>query len=36
MRKHVLALALLLAGLPAAGYAQEKKFQITDNSFFVE
>ena len=36
MKKHVLALAMLLAGLPASGYAQEKKFQITDNSFFVE
>jgi len=36
MRNHVVALAMLLAALPAAGYAQEKKFQITDNSFFVE
>jgi hypothetical protein len=36
MRKHVLALALLFAGLPTAGYGQEKKFQITDNSFLVE
>jgi hypothetical protein len=37
MRKQILGLALLVvAGLPAAGYAQEQKFDILDNSFFVE
>ena len=43
MRTRLLLILLLVAGLPAAGYAQEpavapqdKKFEITDNSFFVE
>src|SRR5262245_22210131 len=36
MRTYAVLIALLLAGLPAPGYAQEKKFDIVDNSFFVE
>ena len=36
MRKHLLLLAVLVVGLPAAGSAQEKKFEILDNSFLVE
>ena len=36
MRQHVLTIAVLLVGLPAAGFAQDKKFEITDNSFFED
>ena len=36
MRARILAIVVVFAGLPAAGFAQQKKFEITDNSFFVE
>jgi hypothetical protein len=36
MRSYTLLIVALLVGLAAPGYAQEKKFQIVDNSFFVE
>src|SRR5215510_16116014 len=42
MKNRLLPIVLLVGGLPAAGYAQEPavspptKFEITDNSFFVE
>ena len=44
MRIHVLPIVVVLAVLPASGFAQEKtpglsepkKFEIVDNSFFVE
>ena len=36
MPRHLLAAALLIAGLPAASYAQPREFAIVDNSFFVE
>jgi hypothetical protein len=36
MQKRLLGALLLLASLPAEGYAQAKEFTIVDNSFFVE
>jgi hypothetical protein len=36
MRRSLLLLVCLVASLPAAAYAQADKFQILDNSFFVE
>jgi len=36
MRKQVFVIALLAVSLPVTAIAQENKFQILDNSFFIE
>jgi len=36
MRKHLFVIALVAVSLPVAAFAQGDKFQILDNSFFIE